>query len=1426
MFAMPKTPFWRSKYFLRASAVLLVAILVIGLVRPANAAIAYRSASSGNNAGGTTSLTINTPAGAAVGDVLIFSGDVRDTSSALEFVGSLGWVQVNYSNNGTITKHTFYRVLTATPPSSYTFSIENGTSPVTAKASGGIIAYSGVDTSNPIHTQAIQAYASSTTSSAPSITTTIPNAMVVALYGTATGTTSTQGSGMTERYDDASTSNGATSRTTSAGQDAVQASAGVSGIKTMTMASGAAHIGHTIALTPAPVVSQAGYRWFANSTTAGTVGSPLASQDTMATAPAPGQPFRLRMLLGVTELQLPVATAYKLQYMWQSSGACPSTGSYSDITASTALRYYDNSGASDGAAIVTSANDPVRSGVTKVTQTYEESNNFTVATAIPVNQDGMWDFALTLANDAEESGRYCVRAVAADGGVLGGGYNHIPSLALTTKPSSIRGQEHRFFQNTDAATPGSSLGSTNSAVTLGSTGNQFRLRAGLMAPGYYKQLTSGGRHTCGISSEKKAYCWGDDSNGQLGNDTTLAGQQSPVAVNMNGVLSGKSIVSIVAGYDHTCALTSDNNIYCWGSDSSGQLGSGVSVGNQPTAVNVDMAGALSGKTISSIYAGGDTSCALTSDGLAYCWGSDSNGQLGNDITQTSQNSPVAVDMTGVLSGKTISSISIGSSHTCAIASDNLAYCWGSDGAGQRGNGATTGSEGIPAAVDTSGVLSGKSILSINAGGIQTCAIASDNLAYCWGSDTWGQLGNDVTLASQSSPVAVATGGVMSGLTIKSISGGYAHTCAVASNNLVYCWGFDSSGQLGDDALLLDEPRPVAVDTSGALAGKSINSISMGWYHSCAMTSDNKPYCWGSDTNSELGNGATTGNQTAPVLVDLSNALTAKTVTGMAIGNGWSCALATNLASCWGSDVVGQLGDNADSVSQTSAVPVNTAGVLSGKTILSIAGKKDHACVIANDNLGYCWGGDAEGQLGNDVTLANQRTPVAVSTSGALSGKTLKSISAGGAHTCAIGSDDLAYCWGDDSSGQLGNDATLADQATPVAVSTSGVLAGKTILSISAGELHTCVIASDNQAYCWGTDFAGQLGDGATFTGQPTPVAVTTSGVLSGKTILKISSGHYITCVVASDNQAYCWGSDSSGALGNGTATVATGVPNAVDTSGVLSGKTVLDVSAGNTHGCVIASDNLAYCWGGNFNGDLGRGTSTNSEISPGAVLTSGALAGKTILKIYSGLRANTCAVASDNKAYCWGRDYEYQLGDNTIEEDQWAPVPVSDTLLSTPHLTANSLAAKLYYAQKTAPTCQAQTGFIEVTNATAIAYHDNASVTNGSMMVHGTNNPVTNSSIMPQTYYDSLPTSITNQNMVTHVMTNLWDFSLKDNGAPASTTYCLRLVGSAGEDFGWYDSYPEITTAAASGGGGEPTLDQMTRGGQSVINGIKNLFSW
>ncbi len=721
---------------------------------------------------------------------------------------------------------------------------------------------------------------------------------------------------------------------------------------------------------------------------------------------------------------------------------------------------------------------------------------------------------------------------------------------------------------------------------------------------------------------------------------------------------------IAAGNADACTIRA-GQAYCWGANGNGQLGNGSTI-NSSVPVPVYTGGVLSGKTLTQIVAGFSHTCALDTSGAAYCWGLDSSGQLGNNSTAQSL-VPAAVTTSGVLSGKTLTQITAGSSHTCALDTSGTAYCWGANGNGQLGNN-TTAKSLVPIAVTTSGVLSGKILTQITAGFGHTCALDAAGLGYCWGANGNGQLGNSSTTQSLV-PVAVTTSGVLSGKALTQISADEngMYTCALDSAGAAYCWGAASFGQLGNGGVSSTPGVPVAVVTSGVLSGKALTQIATGSGSTCAVASTGAAYCWGQGVNGELGDNST-ASSTSPVAVTMSGVLAGKTLTQVSLGTNFACALdASGAAYCWGLNTSGQVGNPATATHFLVPVAVTPqATITAGYT---------HSCVISNGKA-YCWGDNSDGELGNGSTTSSS-VPVAVVTSGVLSGVTLTQITAGFFFTCALSSTGAVYCWGFNSDGELGNNST-ANSSVPVAVSTSGALAGLTVTQISADSgFNACALSSAGAAYCWGRNTDGQLGNN-TITSSSVPVAVSMSGVLAGKTLTQVTAGNDLTCALDSTGLAYCWGDNLRGQLGNNSAANSS-VPVAVTTSGVLSGVTLTQISAGNAFACALGSTGAAYCWGYNASGQLGNSSTASSSV-PVAVTTTGVLSAATLTQVTPGA-SFTCALGSAGAAYCWGLNGNGQLGNNSTTSSA-APVAV----------TASGLTLTQVSSGNTATCTQASTG--------------------------------------------------------------------------------------------------------------------------------------
>jgi alpha-tubulin suppressor-like RCC1 family protein len=385
---------------------------------------------------------------------------------------------------------------------------------------------------------------------------------------------------------------------------------------------------------------------------------------------------------------------------------------------------------------------------------------------------------------------------------------------------------------------------------------QKQIRAGLLALGLisallvavpvsassrtYKAISSGYDYACALTTAGKAYCWGENNHGQLGNsDGTHADQDHSVAVDTD-----LKFKSITAGTSHVCALTSAGVAYCWGNSGNGQLGHGDTT-SQDAPVLVDTV-----QTFKSISAGSYHTCALNSEGVAFCWGDNSEAQLGHGDT-FEHHSPYAVD-----TALKFKSIAASEDHTCALTKAGVAYCWGDNGAGYVGNDALGGADqAVPVLVDTD-----LKFTSITVGEYHTCALTKASNVYCWGSNEYGQLG-DGTNEDAGSPVEMDLSGV-SGKIASIAAGSSAYsTCVVTTKGNVYCTGYGGYGVFGDG---YDDGSTTLVP--GA-TGLKVKTVAVSEYNGYGLTKDGKAYAWGDDGDSgQLGNGADGENRYRPVLV--------------------------------------------------------------------------------------------------------------------------------------------------------------------------------------------------------------------------------------------------------------------------------------------------------------------------------------------------------------------------------------------------------------------------------------------------------------------------------------------------------------------------------------------------------------------------------
>jgi len=358
------------------------------------------------------------------------------------------------------------------------------------------------------------------------------------------------------------------------------------------------------------------------------------------------------------------------------------------------------------------------------------------------------------------------------------------------------------------------------------TGPTVTFPLSMMAPAAF--------HTCGLGSGGVVYCWGRNSSGELGDNTTFA-RLSPAAV-------GGSVhfQSIVAGHSHTCGLDANGAAWCWGSNESGELGDGTTVNRLvPTLVS-------GGHVFESIAGGQVHTCGLTAQGAAWCWGSNNAGRLG-DGTTTNRPTPVAV-----IGGLLFDSIELGIAYSCGLTAARLAYCWGYNGQGAVGDGTDTDR------LEPAPVTGGLNFVSLGAGvGSHICGVTSLGAVYCWGANSRGQLGNGLTDNTSSVPVRA----LLNEVAVKVVAGG-GETCALIGTGAVWCWGSNGFGQLGTGTTSTESAVPVQV-----IGGFQFQSLWQSGNSPCALTSSGAAYCWGRNDFGQLGDGSTTHRSSPTRVLD-------------------------------------------------------------------------------------------------------------------------------------------------------------------------------------------------------------------------------------------------------------------------------------------------------------------------------------------------------------------------------------------------------------------------------------------------------------------------------------------------------------------------------------------------------------------------------
>ena len=453
----------------------------------------------------------------------------------------------------------------------------------------------------------------------------------------------------------------------------------------------------------------------------------------------------------------------------------------------------------------------------------------------------------------------------------------------------------------------------------------------------------------------------------------------------------------------------------------------------------------------------------------------------------------------------------------------------------------------------------------------------------------------------------------------------------ASRNTKWSISPNKGSQLGRESTTITPPDSASRGIRFSQISGSENDGSASYGFSLAVGSDGNAYAWGDNSQGQLGDGTTTERHT-PVMVRTPD---------------------------------------------RSTYPDLPADF----TYLQVSGGRYHSLALGSDGNVYAWGNNQYGQLGNGTTNTSQKTPVRVKTPDRSTYPDLPEdftyvqVSAGELHSLALGSDGNVYAWGNNQYGQLGNGTTGSYRNTPAKVGKpAGAPADFTYVQVSGGYWHSLAVGSDGNAYAWGYNSWGQLGDGTTVNYRTAPVRVKTPdrstypNLPADFTYVQVSGGWQHSLAVGSDGNAYAWGYNSRGRLGDGTSTerhapVRVKTPDRKAYPDLPADFTYLQVSGGGDHSLAVGSDGYAYAWGYNTYGRLGNNSYSESHVpvrvrDPASPTdTSRGFKATQV----SGGQLHSLALGSDGNAWAWGYNYYGQLGDNSTNNKS-APVPVSFNL--------------------------------------------------------------------------------------------------------------------------------------------------------------------
>ena len=778
---------------------------------------------------------------------------------------------------------------------------------------------------------------------------------------------------------------------------------------------------------------------------------------------------------------------------------------------------------------------------------------------------------------------------------------------------------------------------------------------------------------------------------------------------------GARLAGINAGGSHSVSVSSDGQVYAWGDNTHGQIGDGTHTGRTlptGTAAPADV-------RFTQATAGRNHTAALDTTGRIWTWGDNSDGQLGRGTVGGDDSTP-GLASTG---DTRFTQINTGDDHTIALDTTGHVWTWGNDTYGQLGRGTAGSATGTPAIRPMSkGTPPGLVYTQIQAGGNHSLAIANNGTLYAWGDDTYGQLGDNKTGTTTATPSPVRTPtGAPPSFTWLYLAAGKDHTLAIATNTTadttaVYAFGSGRHGQIGSYSAKADNPLPTK---SNLPYGADILRVSAGGQTSQAIISTGALYTWGSNTNSQIGDGTNT-DKILPVAITTpgrANFTWKRAAVGMSHTLGIDSA---GTLHTWGDNTHGQLGEGTDTprsrpgkttfpaLQVTSTVfgsrPGGNPNAHTDDSWQVTAPARKHRPGQVPLTIRWSLNGKPQPDTDLDYTYAPSRYTVTYDTNGGTPVPPDATVDEDGT-TSRPASDptradhvfdgwfdgDTAY----DFTQPIDRDMTLTahwhqpghwtlspdhgiDSGGETVTLTPPAPGGMRLAQVSAGSRNSLGIGSDGNAYAWGSNDSGQLGDG-TRTDRSTPVRVATpTGAGNGFTWTQVQAGESMGIGLGSDGNVYAWGSNTNG-LGDGTSTISALPVRVATPTGTAPEFRYTQVAVGGQQLMALGSDGNAYAWGSNTNG-LGDGTSTSSALPVRVAAPTGAAPEFRYTRISAG-DGFALALGNDGQVYSWGSNSNGRLGQGSaISGNGLLPGPIATPVGADKAPVFTQISAGAYHA--------------------------------------------------------------------------------------------------------------------------------------------------